>query len=132
MRRRKPTVCVDWDGTCVELAWPAMGDWLPGAIDALRLLAEDYTITVHSCRMAAVQPSGDPRRMEDIARQWGLIREKLDAADLQEVRIHPAGAGKPHAVMYVDDRAHRLATRRSRQSWMGVVEKLRLRAGAEV
>lgn len=128
----KPVVAIDWDGVCVRRAWPAMGDWMPAAIESLTKLSHHYTVTIHTSRLAATWPDGSERRADEIAEQAQLIRAKLDEAGLTMVRIHPAAAGKPHAEMYVDDRGFRfLAERRSRQSWEALTDRLLTAVGKE-
>jgi len=106
LRARKPTVVVDWDGTCVPARWPEKPtEWLPGAREGLRqLLLLDYEVLIHSARLHAfdinlIDPN--PTRDEDFA----YIREMLDSAGLEEVGI--CMDSKPPAVAYVDDRAVR-------------------------
>ena len=41
---------VDWDGTCVEEVWPGMGDWLPGAVEALRAMSAVGKTVIYSLR----------------------------------------------------------------------------------
>lgn len=88
----KPTVAIDWDGTVVEHKWPEMGDWLPGAKDALRKLTRRADVLIHSCRANS---------------EWGYgeIRRMLDAVGLRDVKIW-TGEGKPIAMIYIDDRAY--------------------------
>jgi hypothetical protein len=125
-------LCVDWDGTCVRTAWPDMGEWLPGAIQALTKLSHHYTLVVYSARMAAVWPDGSERRADEIATQAQLIRSMLDGAGLTMVRLHPAAAGKPHAVAYIDNKALRFGSeRRSRESWEGLVDRLLTKVGVD-
>lgn len=101
---RKPTVIVDWDGTCVPSAWPERPqEWLDGARQSLRaLLALGYDVKIHSVRTHSSNFSFDgpnEERDNDLA----YIRQMLDDADLQAVGI--CLDDKPPAVFYVDDRA---------------------------
>lgn len=101
-------ISVDWDGTCVEQVWPEEGDWLPGAVEALRALAPHFHIAILSCRVAPVDFNADhvPRDPELVAREINYIeRMMLDVGfthDQFEVWTRPY---KPPAVFYIDDRA---------------------------
>lgn len=83
------TIAVDWDGTCVEHQFSEMGDWLPGAVEALRKLSSRADVIVHSCRVQFEGPAP--------------VRAALDSVGLQRVKIWE-GQGKPIAFLYVDDR----------------------------
>lgn len=103
---RKPTIVVDWDGTCVPSAWPERPTkWLFGARAALhRFLELGYEVNIHSVRthsMAFDCSGPNHERDNDIA----YIRKMLDDAGLGEVGI--VMDDKPPAVFYVDDRAIR-------------------------
>lgn len=97
---------VDWDGTCVEECWPEQGDWLPGAIDALRTLADDGPVVIYSLRCHLYEMDDVTRRPEcDVLASHDGIRQKLDAAGLHDVRVYPPNRGKPPGKYYIDDRA---------------------------
>ena len=91
------TVAVDFDGTLVR-----DGVWIPGAADAIRQLWQrDALVVVHTCR--ANSPDG-----------VALVQRAL--RDLGDPPVGPRGgrrlhlhteAGKPHADVYVDDKALR-------------------------
>lgn len=100
---RRPTVVVDWDGTCVPNAWPDKPtEWLPGAVEALgELLDAGYDVQIHSTRLHALDVNmidPNPSRDED----YSYIREMLDGAGLEAVGI--SLESKPPGVAYVDDR----------------------------
>lgn len=100
---RKPTVVVDWDGTCVPNAWPERPtEWLPGAKEALReLLDAGYNVQIHSVRLHYLDVNMlelNPTRQED----YDYVRGMLDEAGLSEVGISPES--KPPGVAYIDDR----------------------------
>lgn len=112
-------IVVDWDGTCVENAWPAMGDWLPGARTALRqLLDTGWEVVVYTTRLAPVEVDESTPRPETMARETLLIREMLDGAGLQGVAIWNR-PWKPGAVVYIDDKAIRY-----KGSWNSVLTKI--------
>lgn len=121
---RRRTAAVDWDGTCVEDAWPAQGDWLPGAIPVLHELARSgWRILIHTCRIAPVEPDGfTERRPGQVMEEINGIREKLDEAGLTMVEIHTK-PWKPSADVYIDNKAVRYAGRP--HSWANLLTKLR-------
>ena len=97
---------VDWDGTCVEEVWPGMGDWLPGAVDALRELSFRgktviYSLRCHEYEMddVTLREPGAPRA------ELNAIRKMLDEAGLENVEVYANGRGKPPGRFYIDDRA---------------------------
>ena len=97
---------VDWDGTCVEECWPEQGDWLPGAVEALRQMADDGRVVIYSLRCHLYEMDDvTPRYQGAVAESVRLIREKLDSAGLYDVRIYPPDRGKPPGKYYIDDRA---------------------------
>lgn len=104
----RPDFVVDWDGTCVEEIWPGMGDWLPGAVDALKRLAAEGKTVVYSVRCCLDEmDSVTPRGPEDVAFEVARVRRKLDSAGLRHIEIFPPDRGKPPARFYIDDRAIR-------------------------
>lgn len=125
---RRPTIIVDWDGTCVPSAWPERPKrWLPGAKAALRhFLSLGYDVKIHTVRThsSAFDFSGpNPDREADLA----YIREMLDTAGLRGVDI--VLDDKPPAVFYIDDRAVRFDG-----SWLEVINDVNAMhdAGEEV
>ena len=92
------TVAIDFDHTLVD----GHGFWLPGAADAIRMLWErDALVVVHTCR------AND---------QAGAALVERTLADLGPAPTGPRGGrrlhvhcspGKPHADVYVDDKALR-------------------------
>ena len=83
-------VAVDFDGTLVD-----EDGWLPGAEDALRWLAHNHTVIIHTCRANW---------------QGGLLTVYDLLADVRlwhpKVTVH-AASGKPEADVYIDDKAIR-------------------------
>lgn len=97
---------VDWDGTCVEEVWPGMGDWLPGAVEALRELSSKGKTVIYSLRCHQYEQDDlTARTPESIATEVTGIRAMLDAAGLHDVEVYPNGRGKPPGRFYIDDRA---------------------------
>ena len=104
----RPVFCVDWDGTGVEEVWPGMGDWLPGAPEALRLLSLMGKTVIYSLRCHLFEMDDEtPRPRCDVAAEVFAIRRKLDDAGLHDIDVYPPSRGKPPAEFYIDDRAVR-------------------------
>jgi len=103
---RKPTIIVDWDGTCVPSAWPERPtEWLFGARTALRAFltmgykVKIWTVRTHSSNFAFDGPNLE--RDNDIA----YIRGMLDEAGFEDIEIELTD--KAPADFYVDDRGVR-------------------------
>lgn len=59
----------DLDGTLVDdHHYPEMGDWLPGAVEALRKLKRLGKVTIYSCRLAPYAYPAAARPQDDISR----------------------------------------------------------------
>lgn len=103
-RRR---IAVDWDGTCiVDHTWPEMGDWLPGAKEALYRLAHIYDeVVIHTLRVAPV--ALDERTYRDPLDQIDAIAVMLEEARMPWNVYVWTKPYKPPAEFYVDDRAIR-------------------------
>ena len=110
-------VAVDWDGTCVDDdAWPEMGDWLPGAITALKHLAGEFDeVVIFTCRVADVNT--DERTPFNPFGQIAEISEMLSDADIPENVIVWTKSYKPPADYYIDNKAVRFEG-----SWKDVLE----------
>lgn len=124
-----PTIVVDLDGTLVESAWPDLGDWMPGAQEAMRAFNNaGYQIILHSVRLLPWMPDGQPRPAHEVAWETARVRNKLDTAGLTFIRIW-TGAGKPPGAVYIDDKAERYGGRVG--SWRAMTEKVLMRLGAD-
>lgn len=104
---KRGRVAVDWDGTCVEdNTWPGMGDWLPGAVDALRRLAEIYDeVVIWTLRTAPFEI--DEKTPRDPMDQVAAIRGMLVRARLPLNVTIWTRPYKPPAEFYIDNRALR-------------------------
>jgi hypothetical protein len=112
---------VDWDGTCVNEVWPGMGDWLPGAIDALREMSALGKTVIWSLRCHLYEMDDVTLRPTcDVDREVAAIRAMLDAEGLHDVEVYPPDRGKPPGRFYVDDRAVRFTG-----DWREVMEVIR-------
>lgn len=98
---------VDWDGTCVDEVWPGMGDWLPNAVEGLRLLHEhDGGVIIATLRTHEYEPGDMDRRPHgSVAFETARVRAKLDEAGLESIPVYPNDRGKAPGRKYLDDRA---------------------------
>lgn len=100
---------IDWDGVCVENAWPAMGRWLPGAARGLHRLKQLGTVIIWSSRVAPLEIHDQGVReirwrSEDVTAEEILaIKRKLKRAGLEDLEVWTRPY-KPPAIVYVDDR----------------------------
>ncbi len=98
---------VDWDGTCIYEEWPGMGDWLPHAVEGLKLLhEEDGGVVIQTLRTSPFEPGSTTLRRDaaDVAFEVERVRRKLDEAGLESIGIWP-NEGKAPGKKYLDDRA---------------------------
>jgi hypothetical protein len=124
-----PTIVVDFDGTLVESAWPDIGDWMPGAREAMRAFNNaGYSILLHSVRLLPFDPWGGPIPAAQVAAEIARVRHKLDTAGLTFIRIWTL-PGKPPGAVYIDDKAERYGGRVG--SWRAMTEKVLMRLGAD-
>lgn len=114
------TFAVDFDGTLVENAWPGMGDWLPGAVDALKELDKLGKVVIHTCRVAPAKFGTDEWRpaMETLDAILD-VKEKLAEVGMKHLEVWTK-PWKPPALVYIDDRGIRFDG-----DWHGVVAQVR-------
>lgn len=93
--RKLPTIAIDFDGVIHDTKHPVpgrrMGPPMPGAVNAMQNLEDDYTVVVHTTM--AKTPQG-----AQVVEDW-LHYYHVPYANVTAV--------KPNAVLYVDDRALR-------------------------
>lgn len=130
-RKHNHTICLDWDGTCVEAKWPDMGDWLPGAIRNIkRFQKQGWKVIIFSARLNPYDPyTSQERPKAEVYKETMQVREKLDSAGLRTVEIWNL-PGKPGASVYIDDKAERYHGRPG--SWDALGDKVILRLGGEL
>lgn len=129
MARKRHIIAIDLDGTLIENKWPEMGDWLPGAIEAVkRFQREGYVVIVFTIRISPYWLDGSLRAEADVARDVQAVRDKLDSAGLHNVSIWTK-AGKPPFSVLIDDKAERYHG--TSKAWRRLTEKILLRLGAE-
>lgn len=128
--KRIHQIVVDWDGTCVEAKWPEMGDWMPGAIDAIkRFHSAGCKVVIFSARLNPYDPwTSMERDKAEVQTHTLAVRRKLDDAGLHFVDIWTL-AGKPGGSVYIDDRAERYNG--GAKSWDKLVERVLMRLDIE-
>jgi hypothetical protein len=100
--RKKERIAIDWDSTLVEEVWPEHGDWLPGAVKALKTLHKHYEIVIFTLRVASVmQDEKTPNPY--IEEQAQAIRDKLASIGLHDIEVWQRPY-KPPCVKFIDDR----------------------------
>lgn len=124
------TVVTDLDGTLVEGKWPALGDWMPHAVEACFTLHDQgYHLICHSARLSRFNPyTGLRRSQQEILNDYSQVRSKLDSAGLSFVHIWMA-PGKPSALAYIDDKAIWYPGRPG--SWDAMIDIVNVRAQEE-
>ena len=129
MARKRHIIAIDLDGTLIENAWPGMGDWLPGSIEAIkRFQKAGYAVVVFTIRISPFWLDGTTRADDDVRADIQAVRDKLDAAGLQSVSIWTK-PGKPPFSVLIDDKAERYHG--TAGAWRKLTEKILLRLGAE-
>lgn len=118
---KKPNIVIDLDGTILEDSWPRLGDWMPGAKEALHELSKVSKVLVYTCRIAPVTPLGMERSPALVQAEINAIRELLDDAGLYTVEIHNK-PWKPYGVAYVDNRAVRYSG--TKNAWKRLTPQL--------
>lgn len=109
----KYTLCVDFDGTIVDHAFPEIGALKPGVKEALDRLSKKFVIVVSSCRSSALFKKENPERaIPDQINACGRnfteeMRDFLVKNEIPFDRIDMGDEGKIVALHYVDDRGIR-------------------------
>jgi hypothetical protein len=119
--RRRGTIVVDFDGTICEHRFPAFGEPLAGAREALqRLKAAGYWIIIHTVRTSSSYRSTDiydPEIHSPEAVRAYLERHQIPC---DEIWLHD----KPVAMAYIDDRGLRVVGDRRQSNWREIIEAL--------
>jgi hypothetical protein len=118
---RKGTIVVDLDGTICEHRFPAFGEPVAGAREALqRLKHAGYWIIIHTVRTSSYyRRTGiyDAEINSPEAVRAYLERHQIPC---DEIWMHD----KPVAMAYIDDRGLRLEGDRNRSNWQQIADAL--------
>ncbi len=120
------TIAIDLDGTLVRKAWPGIGEWFPGAKQALqRLLDEGHTPFIYTARTNPYYLDGSLAPVGEVLGQLMAVRHRLDDAGFEGIEVWD-GHGKPFYHVIVDDRALWFPGRNG--SWRHMPDKITARA----
>jgi len=124
------TIAIDLDGCLAQSVEPydqmVIGDPVPGAVDVLRVwLAAGHEVIIHTCR---AQRGKYLDEAWDHGQRIRLVGEWLKAQGLGAVSIWTEN-GKPHADLYLDDRAFQVSER-DPDAWAKAENAVRLLARA--
>lgn len=113
-------IAVDFDGTIVENAFPAIGNAIPEAVETLKFMVNrGHRIILHTCRTNRLT-SG--RRPLDEAAQWC----KAHGIELYAVNDNPVSRAqygaqsKVYADMYIDDHGFGIPMVNGHVDWMTI------------
>lgn len=107
------TICIDFDGTIVDHAFPEIGALKPGAREAITRLHQHYRIVISSCRSSALFKQKDPpiqipgQGAPDGRDYNNEMHDFLIANGIPFDRIDMGDEGKIVAVAYIDDKGIR-------------------------
>ena len=114
-------IVVDLDGTICEHRYPAFGEPIAGAKEALqRLKAAGFRIVIHTVRTSsAFQAAG---LYEPEVNSPEAVSAFLQSHEIpyDEIWMHD----KPLAIAYIDDRSVRLVGNRAESNWHEIVAAL--------
>lgn len=119
------TVCVDFDGTIVDHAFPEIGQLKPGVREALQRLNARFDVVISSCRASALfrRPNAEkaiPDQFPADGRDYVAEMEAfLKREEIPYSRIDRGDEGKVVAVAYIDDRGIRFE-----DNWDTIVARL--------
>jgi hypothetical protein len=82
------------------------GDPIPGALDALKRLAKDYTIIIYTAKAKPSRPLVNGKTGTELVWEW---LEQYDVAQY----VKEVTAEKPRAILYIDDNGYRFTNWRS-------------------
>jgi hypothetical protein len=111
MAEIKGTVCIDLDGVLAEYhGWKQnssnpIGKPLPGAVEFLGLVGQDYSIVIHTTRPWAASTNEHTYGIQCV-RTW-LKTYCSHLPHFVFERIKSSGSEKPKALVYIDDRGFR-------------------------
>ncbi|HHT23153.1 MAG TPA: hypothetical protein GXZ87_07580 [Bacteroidales bacterium] len=93
-------IAVDFDGTIVENRYPEIGEFRPGAVEALRKLKRDgYQLILWTCRTGL-----ELARAVAVCAEAGIRFDAINANLRSEVVKYGSDSRKINADIYVDDR----------------------------
>ena len=118
---RRGTIVVDLDGTICEHRFPAFGQPIAGAREALqRLQQAGYWIIIHTVRTSSYYRTSGTYRKEVNSPE--AVQAFLDQHDIpfDEIWIHD----KALAMAYIDDRGLRMVGDGKKSNWQDIADAL--------
>jgi len=82
------------------------GEPIPGALDALKRLSEEYTIIVYTAKAKPDRPLINGKTGTELVWEW---LEQYDVAQY----VKEVTAEKPRAILYIDDNGYRFSNWRA-------------------
>jgi len=114
-------IVVDLDGTICEHRYPAFGEPIAGAKEALlRLKAAGFWIVIHTVRTSSAWQAAEAYAPEVNSPEAVSALLQHHEIPYDEIWMHD----KPMAVVYIDDRGWRLTGNRSESNWHEIADAL--------
>jgi hypothetical protein len=118
---RRGTIVVDLDGTICEHRFPAFGEPIAGAREALQRLKDaGYSIVIHTVRTSSYYR--DTGLYDPEVNSPEAVRAYLEQHQIPFDEIWLPD--KPVAMAYIDDRGLRLVGNRQQSNWQKIAETL--------
>jgi ribonucleotide monophosphatase NagD (HAD superfamily) len=120
---RRGTIVIDLDGTICEHRYPAFGEPIAGAREALQRLKEaGYWIVIHTVRTSSYYRQ--VQLYDDDVNSPEVLAAYLQRHDIpfDEIWLHD----KPVAMAYIDDRGMRLVGDTKKSNWKEIADTLLL------
>jgi FMN phosphatase YigB (HAD superfamily) len=118
---RRGTIVVDLDGTICEHRFPAFGEPIAGAREALQRLKDaGYWIVIHTVRTSSYYR--DTGLYDPEVNSPEAVRAYLEQHQIPFDEIWLPD--KPVAMAYIDDRGLRLVGNRQQSNWQKIAETL--------
>lgn len=120
---RRGAIVVDLDGTICEHRYPAFGEPIAGAREALQRLKEaGYWIVIHTVRTSSYYRQADLYDAEVNSPEELAAYLQRHGIPFDEIWLHD----KPVAMAYIDDRGLRLVGDAKRSNWKEIADTLLL------
>ena len=103
--KEKVTICIDFDGVIHNsnkgfYNGKCYGNPINGTYEALKELSENYSLVIYSCKANPDRPLIDGNTGVELVWEWLDKYKMIDFID-------DVVFGKPHALVYIDDKAIR-------------------------
>lgn len=93
-------ICIDFDGTIHSGQWPAIGEPLPGAKEAINnLRAEGHYIIIWTCREGVQQTE-----MINWLLAQGIGFDRVNDHEPRNLAVYGSDSRKVYAHVYIDDK----------------------------